>query len=99
MKKLALLILACGLLFLPGKALAAGDDIDMGKISCKEFIDSKESEMEMMLFWIDGYMSAKSNNTVMSQEWMEKLGTHLANYCNKNPNKTIMKAMKAMPSD
>ena len=49
-----------------------------------------------MLVWIDGYMSAKSDNTVMSNAWMEKLGGHLGQYCSKNPAKTIMDAIEAM---
>ena len=53
----------------------------------------------MMLMWIDGYMSGKSDNTVISDEWMEKLGMHLGTYCGKNPGKTIMDAMEAMPAE
>ena len=49
-----------------------------------------------MLTWIDGYMSAQSENTVMSNEWMAKLGTFLATYCTKNPNTTVLDAVGNM---
>ncbi len=51
----------------------------------------------MMVMWIDGYMSGKSGNTSISDQWMEKLGTHLGTYCAKNPAKTIMDAIEAVP--
>ena len=74
------------------------EDQDVAKITCKEFVGAKEN-IPMMLMWIDGYMSGKSDNTVISDEWMEKLGMHLGTYCGKNPGKTIMDAMEAMPAE
>ena len=47
--------------------------------------------------WIDGYMSGKSDNTMMDNAWMEKLGTHMGKYCASNPQKTIMDAIENMP--
>ena len=81
-----------------GGLVFAGDEQDVAKLPCKEFI-SNTNEMPMMLAWIDGYMSAKSDNTVMSSAWMEKLGKHMGEFCSKNPNKTIMEAMEALPAE
>lgn len=49
--------------------------------------------------WIDGYMSGKSDNTTISDAWIEKLGLHLGKFCGMNPNKTIMQAIEAMPEE
>ena len=78
---------------------SADDETDMAKITCKEFLSAGESEMGLMLTWIDGYMSARSDNTMMSKAWMEKLGAHMASFCSSNPGKTIMDAMNAVPSN
>ena len=94
MKKLVFSCLLAAFLAVP--TLSSAEEIDMAKVSCKEFLGSGDN-IGMMLTWIDGYMSAKSDNTVMSNEWMEKLGTHMGSYCQKNPGKTIMQAMEAMP--
>ena len=75
---------------------AQADEVDMAKITCKEFLNDKEG-MPAMIMWIDGYMSAKSNNTMMTDAWIEKLGVHLGTYCAKNPGNTIMQAMEAVP--
>lgn len=87
---LALLILGAA----PAVVRAAEQDV--AKISCKDFLNDKE-HIGMMVMWIDGYMSGKSDNTTISDEWMEKLGTHLGTYCAKNPTKTIMDAIQAVP--
>ena len=83
-------------MFLGFTDLAQAKDTDMGTITCKEFLASDQNEMTMLIFWIDGYMSAKSDNTVINDEWMNKLGTHLGTYCAKNSGNTIMNAMDAM---
>ncbi|MBE6441395.1 MAG: hypothetical protein E7022_03550 [Desulfovibrio desulfuricans] len=95
MKRFLLTLLAAVFLCAPAASFAA-DETDMAKVPCKEFLNSGDS-MGIMLAWIDGYMSAKSNNTMMSAAWMEKLGKHMGEYCSKNPGKTIMQAIEAMP--
>ena len=79
-------------------AIVSAEEIDMAKVTCKEFLESKEN-MPVLLTWIDGYMSAQSDNTVMSSEWMETLATHMGKFCAANPGKTIMDAMEAMPAE
>ncbi len=96
MGKICLAVVATMLLCLPATGFAAGNEQDMAKITCKEFLGAGDN-MGMMLTWIDGYMSGKSDNTVMSEEWMKKLGTHMGQYCGKNPSHTIMQAIEAMP--
>ena len=95
MKRVLMILLAAAFLSAPAVSLA-GNETDMAKVPCKEFLGSGDN-MGIMLAWIDGYMSAKSDNTMMSQEWMEKLGKHMGEFCAKNPGKTIMQAIEAMP--
>ncbi len=91
--------LVAAVLCLPAMASAEDDVQDMSKITCKELLDADQNGKAMMLSWIDGYMSAKSNNTLISNAWMEKLGEHLGSYCAAHPNKTIMDAMEAVPAE
>ena len=65
MKKSLLAALVAATLCIPAVA-SADDETDMAKITCKEFLSAGESEMGLMLTWIDGYMSARSDNTMMS---------------------------------
>lgn len=51
-------------------AFADTNEVDVGKITCGEFLKADDNGKTFMLTWIDGYMSAQSENTVMSNEWM-----------------------------
>ena len=66
MKKSLLAALVAATLCIPAVA-SADDETDMAKITCKEFLSAGESEKGLMLTWIDGYMSARSDNTMMSK--------------------------------
>ena len=96
MKQLYLSLFVAALLGVCPLGAAVAADQDLAKITCKEFVDAPEEQMGMMLMWIDGYMSGKSDNTVINDAWLEKLGMHMARYCTTNGGNTIMQAMEAM---
>lgn len=79
-----------------GTSLAVqADEVDVAQIKCSEFLQEKDS-IGMFLMWLDGYASQKSNNTVLSDEWIEKLGKHMATFCSQNPDTPILEAAAAM---
>lgn len=94
MKKFSIALLLAAVLCVPAFT-AHAEETDMSKVTCKDFLADKEN-MPMMLLWIDGYMSGKSDNTVINEEWMAKLGAHMGSFCGQNPTKTVMEAMDAM---
>lgn len=96
-----LVLSATAALMLASPAAVSAQETDMAKLSCQEFMTaaSNEQHMGILLAWIDGYMSAVSENTVMSDEWMGRLGQHMATWCQANPQNTIMDAMEAMPEE
>lgn len=79
---------------MPETTVEGGDDIM--KVGCKEFVSDTQENIGLTLMWVDGYMSAKSDNTKMNDEWIQKLGTHLGTFCGKNPTKTLGDAIAAM---
>lgn len=96
MKKL-LLLLACILcVFATNPAMA--NDQDMGKLTCKELLASKD-DIPFIMFWVDGYMSAKSDNLVLNADWMKTLTEHYISYCQQHPRDTILDTMEAIPSE
>ncbi len=96
MKKLLIMLALTVMCGAPLAAQAAEQDV--AKITCKEFLAEKE-HMPLMIMWIDGYLSAQSDNTVLSEEWTQKLGMHMGTFCSANPDKTIMDAMEALPEE
>ena len=78
--KRALMIIGLAVAMTGGSFAVQAEETDVAKVKCSEFIQDKES-MGMLLMWLDGYASQKSDNTVLSDEWIEKLGAHMGKYC------------------
>ncbi len=95
MKKIFIAALLTVFMAMSGVALAQTQD--MAKVKCSEFIQGDNNVRTYIVFWLDGYMSAESENTEMSDEWVKKLSTHMGTFCAQNPNKTIMEAAEAIP--
>ncbi len=72
---------------------------DMAKVPCDEFMRGDNTVKAYIVFWLDGFMSAQSENTEMDDEWIKKLSTHMGMYCSQNGSKTIMDAIEAMPEE
>ncbi|QEP42907.1 hypothetical protein D5085_07085 [Ectothiorhodospiraceae bacterium BW-2] len=63
-------------------------EYDMAEFTCGD-IDSEETAA-MVLFWLDGYISAEKDDTTVSQEWFEELGTILSSGCYNEPTKKVL---------
>lgn len=94
-RRIAAVVLAI-LCAVPCPARAA--EIDIARIRCKDIL-ANEEQLPLILMWVDGYMSAATNNTVFSAEWMSRLAAHMDVYCATHPRKTVMEAMEAMPAE
>ncbi len=81
--KRALMIIGLAVAMTGASFAVQAEETDVAKVKCSEFIQDKES-MGMLLMWLDGYASQKSDNTVLSDEWIEKLGAHMGKYCSEN---------------
>lgn len=73
----------------------AKEDIDINTYPCKQFMASAE-EMPLVIFWIDGYLSAISDQAVLNQEWMQSLTKQITAFCTANPNKSLMEAIESV---
>ena len=67
--KRALMIIGLAVAMTGGSFAVQAEETDVAKVKCSEFIQDKES-MGMLLMWLDGYASQKSDNTVLSDEWI-----------------------------
>lgn len=80
--------------YLPALVLAASFsavqawEFDMAEFKCED-MDSKETAA-MVLFWLDGYISAKQDDTIISNEWVEELAAHIKQACAKNTSQSVL---------
>ena len=70
--KRALMIIGLAVAMTGGSFAVQAEETDVAKVKCSEFIQDKES-MGMLLMWLDGYASQKSDNTVLSLALIGKI--------------------------
>ncbi len=85
--------------FMGLSSVAMAQDTDIAKLPCKDYTAASKPDMTNMLMWVDGYLSGKSDNTVINEEWMTKLAMHLVKFCTANSGKTLMDAIDALPEE
>ena len=94
MKKSLRLILAAtflaAFLTVTPAGLARAEKIDFSKVTCSQFLDFDGDDAAAFYIWIDGYVSAKTGNTVLDTGTIESDLEGLINICRNNPNKTIL---------
>lgn len=67
---------------------AQAESIDMASMTCND-IESEE-DATYIIFWLDGYLSAETGDTTMSEEWIEELGNRIISACQSNPNQSLL---------
>ncbi len=55
--------------------------------------------MPLLIMWIDGYLSAASDNTTMDDAYIEELGNKLGEFCGKNQNATLWDAISSLSDE
>lgn len=67
----------------------AGQKVDMAELTCKEFMADPDGIMPT-IFWIDGYLSNATGNTVIDPDQMTKNVKDVAKQCNDNPDGKVL---------
>ncbi len=67
---------------------------DMSTIPCSTFTKASAGSKFMILYWMDGYVSAKNNNTMMGDDWTIQLNSHIENQCAAYPEKNVFEIVK-----
>ena len=89
------LITLCPLLAIFGASLAkAQDTIDVGKITCEQFITSQIIDSRTLSVWLSGYYNGTQKNTVIHPSAVRKSEFTMVNYCVSHPDMILMDAVK-----
>lgn len=59
---------------------------DLATMSCKQFLESGEDNIQVVLTWMDGWYKGDEDNAIIDNA--KKFGA----YCAKNPNASIVTA-------
>lgn len=94
MKKFLVAVAAASALLMSSVAVHA-EDQDIAELKCSELMQSGQN-IPLFMMWIDGYISAATDNTVMDDAYIEELGTKIGSFCKTNPDATIMDAIQSL---
>jgi acid stress chaperone HdeB len=71
---------------------AAAQKLDLSTVTCKQFLDSGERTMSMVLMWITGFFTDEDESPVVDFDKLKTDAGKLTDYCKKNPTTNLMSA-------
>ncbi|OYU88502.1 MAG: hypothetical protein CFE29_19605 [Bradyrhizobiaceae bacterium PARB1] len=72
----------------PAKAVT----IDLATMSCKQFVESKPDDIQMVLTWIDGWYKGDSDDALIDTDVFVENAKKFGAYCATNPGVSIVTA-------
>lgn len=75
---------------------AAADDVDFSKISCSDFVSGSKDDAVLLLVWIEGYFTKKSDPPIMYADKAKLHAESIRDYCLNNGEATLIDAAKAV---
>jgi len=93
MKKLLVMIFAAILVVFPLVNPALAAKVDMGKLTCAQFIELDVEETAYVYFWLDGYFSAKSGDLVLDTTTAGDDIDEIIKRCEANKGTTVLKIL------
>jgi acid stress chaperone HdeB len=79
-------------LYLVAGASARAEQIDFSTTTCKQFMDSKQDEIGIVLAWLDGYYHEENDPPVFDTAKFEANAKKLATFCKANPTLGLITA-------
>ena len=89
MKKLIVLLTAATL---SAAIPAHAQQLDMATVKCRDFVSSSKENIALMLMWLQGYYSDEDTSPIVDFDKMKKDAQMLREYCDKNPDHSVITA-------
>ena len=69
----------------------SAESVNMATVTCEDI--GSEDEAAYMFFWLDGYFSAKQNDTIIDDEWIAEVEEVLAKACEEGDNRPLLQIL------
>ena len=94
MKTISAIVVAASLMATPlfASAPAAAQKLDLSTLSCKQFLDSGERTMSMVLMWLTGFFKDEDEPPIVDFDKLKTDASKIGDYCRKNPTTPLMSA-------
>ena len=66
--------------------------LDLATMSCKQFLESGEDNIAVVLTWMDGWYKGDEENAIIDTDVFVENAKQFGSYCGKNPNVSIVTA-------
>ena len=73
-------------------APATAENLDLAKVTCKDFLGAGKDNISIILTWLDAYYLGKDDPPVIDFDRMSKSGKALGEYCGQHADATVAKA-------
>jgi acid stress chaperone HdeB len=83
---------AVAALMLAAVPAMAENNLDLAKVTCKDFLAAGKDNISIILTWLDAYYLGKDDPPVIDFDRMAKSGQALGKYCGENGDATLAKA-------
>jgi acid stress chaperone HdeB len=87
--RFALAVAAALLATAPG---ARAEKLDLATMSCKQFLESGDDGIKMVLIWLDGWYNGDSDDAIIDTEAFVRNAKKFGSYCASNPGMSIVTA-------
>ncbi|MEM7120306.1 MAG: HdeA/HdeB family chaperone [Pseudomonadota bacterium] len=68
----------------------AAETVDMGAYSCSDYLNASIEDQDLVLLWIDGYLSHKTSDLVISSAAMTKNHAYVEIACADQPSAPVI---------
>jgi acid stress chaperone HdeB len=75
-------------------APASAQKLDLSAVTCKQFIESGEQTISMVLMWLAGFYTDEDDPPIVDFDKMKSDATKLGEYCRKNPTTGLIAAVE-----
>ena len=69
---------------------AKADSFDMSEFTCAELVELDTETSVLMTFWLDGYLSGISGDTVVDSEYIGGLAEGMIEACSADPEALVL---------
>jgi acid stress chaperone HdeB len=70
--------------------------LDLSTMSCKQFVESGDDSIKMVLTWMDGWYKGDSDEAIIDTDVFVDNAKKFGAYCGKNPTVSIVNAAEAV---
>jgi hypothetical protein len=98
MAKLSISIAVAGIAcaFFASAPMAETQDVDVSKMSCKEFVTLPKERISAVTMWLDGYYTEEEDSKLIAFDDVRANAEKLVTFCTQNAKATVLTASESI---